>query len=50
MEIKGKRWQNVVVAAELLGDEGKMCVKCKIRIGLLALCVMLKITILTLIF
>ena len=48
--MKGKRWQNVAVAAELLGDEGKLCVKCKIRVGLLVLCVILKITILTFIF
>ena len=48
--MKGKRLQNVVVAPELLGDEGKVRVKCKIRVGLLALCVMLKITILTFIF
>ena len=45
--MKGKRWQNVVVAVELLEDEGKVRVKCKIRVGLLVLCVMLKITILT---
>ena len=48
--MKGKRWQNVAVAAELLGGEGKVRVKCKIRVGLLTLCVMLKITILTFIF
>ena len=48
--MKGKRWQNVAVAAELLGDERKVHVKCKIRVGLLALCVMLKIIILTFIF
>ena len=48
--MNGKRWQNVAVAAELLGDEWKVRVKCKIRIGLLTLCVMLKIIILTFIF
>ena len=40
--MKGKRWQNVAVAAELLGDEGKVRVNCKIRVDLLALCVMHK--------
>ena len=56
MEMKGKRWQNIAVTgdlltAELLRDEGKESVKCKIRVGCptcyLTLCVILKITILT---
>ena len=54
--MKGKRCQNVAVTGdlltvELLRDEGKESVKCKIRAGCptcyLTLCVMLKITILT---
>ena len=50
MEMKENRWRNVAMAAELLGDEGKVRVKCKIRVDILALCVILKIIILTFIF